>query len=115
MVKREVVGAHYGLRDWIAQRVTAVVMAIYTVVILSAVAGLPKIDYYQWLVLWQTPLVRYATVLFMASLLIHAWIGVRNIFMDYIKDPALRLALYVLVIGALLWYAVWSVQLLWSL
>jgi succinate dehydrogenase / fumarate reductase, membrane anchor subunit len=115
MVKREVVGAHYGLRDWIAQRVTAVVMVIYTVIILSVVAGLPKMDYSQWRVLWQTPLVRYATVLFVVSLLIHAWIGVRNIFMDYIKDPALRLALYVLVIGVLLWYGMWSVQLLWGL
>ena len=115
MVKREVVGAHYGLRDWIAQRVTAVIMVVYTVIILSTVAGLPKMDYWQWLVLWQTPLVQYATVLFIVSLLIHAWIGVRNIFMDYIKDPALRLTLYVLVIVALLWYGVWSVQLLWSL
>jgi succinate dehydrogenase / fumarate reductase membrane anchor subunit len=115
MVKREVVGAHYGLRDWLAQRVTAVIMVVYTVVILSAVAGLPKLDYWQWLVLWQAPLVRYATVLFMASLLIHAWVGVRNIFMDYIQDAALRLTLYVLVIGALAWYAVWTVQLLWSL
>jgi succinate dehydrogenase hydrophobic anchor subunit len=35
--------------------------------------------------------------------------------MDYIKDPALRLALYVLVIGALLWYAAWCVQILWGL
>jgi succinate dehydrogenase / fumarate reductase membrane anchor subunit len=51
----------------------------------------------------------------MACLLLHAWIGVRNIFMDYIKDPALRLTLYVLVIGALFWYAVWSVQILWGL
>ena len=113
MVKREVVGAHYGLRDWIAQRVTAVVMAVYTALILSAVAGLPQMDYWQWKVLWQTPLVRYATVLFIVSLLLHAWIGVRNIFMDYIKVAALRLTLYVLVIGALLWYAVWSVQILW--
>ena len=115
MVKREVVGAHYGLRDWIAQRVTAVIMVVYTVVILSTVAGLPRMDYYQWLVLWQTPLVRYATVLFIACLLIHAWIGVRNIFMDYIKDPVLRLTLYVLVIGALLWYGVWAMQILWGL
>ncbi len=113
MVKREVVGAHYGLRGWIAQRVTAVVMAVYTALILSAVAGLPQMDYWQWKVLWQTPLVRYATVLFIVSLLLHAWIGVRNIFMDYIKVAALRLTLYVLVIGALLWYAVWSVQILW--
>ena len=113
-MKREVVGAHYGLRDWIAQRVTAVIMAVYTALILSVVAGLPQMDYWQWKVLWQTPLVRYATVLFIASLLLHAWIGVRNIFMDYIKDAALRLALYVLVIGALLWYAAWLVRILWG-
>lgn len=113
MVKREVVGAHYGLRDWIAQRVTAVIMVIYTAVILSALAGLPSVDYWQWKVLWQTPVVKYATVLFVLGLLLHAWIGVRNIFMDYIKDPALRLTLYVLVIGALVWYAIWSVQILW--
>jgi succinate dehydrogenase / fumarate reductase membrane anchor subunit len=113
MVKREVVGAHYGLRDWLAQRVTAVIMVIYTVIILSTVAGLPAMDYWQWKVLWQTPLVRYATLLFMVSLLVHAWIGVRNIFMDYIKDAALRLTLYVLAIGALMCYFAWSVQILW--
>ena len=115
MVKSEVVGAHYGLRDWLAQRVTAVIMVVYSAVILSVIAGLPKMDYWQWKVLWQTPLVRYATVLFIASLLLHAWIGVRNIFMDYIKDPGLRLTLYVLIIGALLLYAFWSIQILWSL
>lgn len=113
-MKREVVGAHYGLRDWIAQRVTAVIMAVYTALILSVVAGLPQMDYWHWKVLWQTPLVRYASVLFMASLLLHAWIGMRNIVMDYVKDAALRLTLYVLVIGALLGYAFWSVQILWG-
>lgn len=113
MVRRQVVGAHYGLRDWLAQRVTAVIMIVFTVIILSTLAGLPQMDYWKWKVLWQTPLVRYATVLFMLSLLLHAWIGMRNIFMDYIKDAALRLTLYVLVIGALLWYVAWSVQILW--
>ena len=113
-MKREVVGAHYGLRGWIAQRVTAVVMVVYSALILSVVAGLPRMDYWQWKVLWQTPLVRYASVLFMGSLLLHAWVGVRNIFMDYVKNAALRLTLYVLVIGALLGYAAWSVQILWG-
>jgi len=115
MVKREIVGAHYGLRDWLAQRVTAVIMAVYTALILSVVAGLPRMDFWQWKVLWQAPVVQYATILFVVSLLLHAWIGVRNIFMDYIKDPALRLTLYVLVIGALIWYAIWSVRILWGL
>ena len=114
MVKRQVVGAHYGLRDWLAQRVTAVIMVVYTAIILWTAAGLPQIGYEQWKALWQAPLVRYATVLFMASLLLHAWIGMRNIFMDYIKNTALRLALYVIVISALAWYAAWSVQILWG-
>jgi succinate dehydrogenase / fumarate reductase membrane anchor subunit len=115
MVKRDIVGAHYGSRGWLAQRVTAVIMIVYTAVILSAIAGLPSMDYWQWKVFWQTTIVQYATILFIASLLYHAWIGVRNIFMDYIKDPGLRLALYVLVIAALLWYGTWSVRILWSL
>ena len=51
MVKRQVVGAHYGLRDWLAQRVTAVIMVVYTVIILSTVAALPQMDYWQWKVL----------------------------------------------------------------
>ncbi len=58
MVKREVVGAHYGLRDWLAQRVTAVIMVVYTAVILSALAGLPQMDYSQWKVLWQLPVMK---------------------------------------------------------
>ena len=114
MVRREVVGAHYGLRDWLAQRITAVIMLVYSAVILSVISALPRMDYWQWKVLWQTPVVRYATVILLASLLFHAWVGVRNIYMDYIKDPALRLALYVLTIGALLYYAVWSIKILWS-
>jgi succinate dehydrogenase / fumarate reductase membrane anchor subunit len=57
---------------------------------------------------------RYATVLFVLSLLLHAWVGVRNIFMDYIQSTGLRLVLYVLVILALIAYGVWAVQILWG-
>jgi len=114
MVNRQVVGAHYGLRDWLAQRVTAVVMAIYTLLFLAMLVGMPKLDYPHWKVLWALPAVRYATLLFLLSLFIHAWVGMRNIFMDYIKPTNLRLVLYVVVILSLVWYAVWAVQILWS-
>jgi succinate dehydrogenase / fumarate reductase membrane anchor subunit len=115
MVRREVVGAHYGLRDWLAQRVTAVVMAIYTLVLLAALLGLPRLDYPHWKALWELPLMRYATVLFTLSLLVHAWVGVRNIFMDYIKPLALRLTLFAVVILVLVWYGAWVVQILWGM
>ncbi|MGE0558570.1 MAG: succinate dehydrogenase, hydrophobic membrane anchor protein [Burkholderiales bacterium] len=114
MVNREVSGAHYGLRDWLAQRATAVVMLVYTLLLLMALVMLPKFDYWHWKALWSLPLMQYSTLLFMAALLLHAWIGVRNIFMDYIKDSGLRLTLYVLVILALIGYGAWAVQILWG-
>lgn len=114
MVNREVVGAHYGLRDWLAQRVTAVVMMVYTAFFLVVLTSLPAFDYWSWKSLWQVPAMRYATLLMMACLLFHAWIGVRNIFMDYIKDAGLRLIFYTVVILALFGYGAWTVQILWS-
>ena len=35
--KRIVVGAHYGLRDWLSQRVTAALMAVFTIVLIAQV------------------------------------------------------------------------------
>ena len=58
---------------------------------------------------------KLATLLFLLSLYLHAWVGVRNIFMDYVKNGGVRLALYVLVITALIAYAGWSAQILWSI
>ena len=114
MVRRQAIGAHYGLRDWLAQRVTAVVMLVYTLMMLAVLASLPRLDYWHWQALWELPVVRYATLLFLLCVYFHAWVGVRNIFMDYIKDTGLRLVLYVFVIGALVWYGAWSVQILWG-
>lgn len=114
MVKREVVGAHYGLRDWLAQRVSAVVMLIYTVLFLVVLTSRPALDYEGWKALWALPVMRYASVLFVLNLLYHAWVGMRNIFMDYVKPPGLRLVLHVVVILALIWFGVWSLQILWS-
>ena len=114
MVGREVIGAHYGWRGWLAQRVTAVVMLVYTAFFMVVVIRLPERDYAHWRALWDTQVMKYATVLFVVSVLLHAWVGVRNIFMDYVKGAGLRLVLYVLVILALVAYGVWVLQILWG-
>lgn len=114
MVNREVTGAHYGLRDWLAQRVTAVVMAIYSVIFVVMLLKLPQFDYANWKAMWSASWMRYATLLFLLSLFVHAWVGMRNIFMDYIKNTGVRLTLYALVILALVAYAAWAVQILWG-
>ena len=114
MVSRLVVGAHYGLRDWIAQRATAVVMAGYSLWLGVWVLVDPPQNYGAWKTMIGTGWMRIATLLFIVSLLIHAWVGVRDIVMDYIKHSGLRLALYSVFVSALFVYAAWSVRILWG-
>ncbi len=115
MVDRIVTGAHYGLRDWLAQRLTAVLMVIYTLFIAGYVLLHPDMGYDRWTGLFSNQVMRSFTLLFLLALYYHAWIGVRDIVMDYIKPAGIRLAIYVLVILALLLYTIWSVQILWGM
>ena len=112
MVNRVIVGAHYGLKDWLAQRVTALVMIAYTVIFLVAL-GRGTVSYASWKALFAQEWMRFATFLFVASVLIHAWVGVRNIWMDYIKHTGLRLALQVATVLWLAGCAGWAMQILW--
>lgn len=111
---RIVVGAHYGWRDWLVQRISAVVMALYTLLILALLLWHGGLDYAAWKAVFAGEAFRLATFVFMASLLWHAWVGVRNIAMDYVKPVALRLAVQVAVIGLLVGYAGWTIQILWG-
>mgnify|MGYP003333018069 CR=1 FL=1 len=114
MVNRIVVGAHYGLRDWMLQRITAVLMIIYVAVFFVQVLGSPTLDYATWRAIFAPQWMKFATLLFLFGVFLHAWIGVRDIVMDYIKHAGLRLALYSLFVSALLVYAAWSVRILWG-
>lgn len=114
MVNRDVIGAHYGLRDWLAQRVTAVVMVVYSIIFIVMLLKLKTFDYPNWKAMWSSGGMRYATLLFLLCLFVHAWVGMRNIFMDYIKPTGLRVVLYALVILALIAYGAWAVQILWG-
>jgi len=114
VVNRVIVGAHYGLKDWLAQRVTALVMIAYTAIFLVAL-GRGTVNYASWKALFAQEWMRFATFLFVASVLIHAWIGMRNIWMDYIKHTGLRLALQVATILWLAGCAGWAMQILWRI
>lgn len=113
-VDRVVTGAHYGLRDWIVQRVTAVIMTIYIVLLTGYVLLHPNIGYADWDALFSHSIVRAFTLLFLLAMYYHAWIGVREIVMDYVKSAPLRLSIYVLVIVSLVLYVIWAVQILWG-
>jgi len=113
VVERVVTGAHYGLRDWLAQRITAAIMAVYTVILLVVLVGGVPITYPVWKDLFTQGWMRVATLLFAASLAWHAWVGMRDILMDYVKPAGARLALQVAVLLAIAGYLGWTVQILW--
>lgn len=108
------VGAHYGLGDWLLQRLTAVVMAAYTFFVFACmVAGRPA-SYEDLRALFSGGFVRIFTMLFFAALLYHAWVGMRDILMDYVKAAGLRLVLETLVGLALATYLIWSAAILFG-
>lgn len=113
MVNRIVVGAHYGTRDWLAQRITAVIIALYSLIALAVLFAGKPLTYPVLKDLFSQGWMRVATLLFMVSLAWHAWVGVRDILMDYIKPDGLRLTLQVVTILLLAAYLGWTVQVLW--
>lgn len=114
MVNRVVTGAHYGLRDWLAQRLSALVMAVYAAFIAVWALFQAPVGYEAWTGLFASNVVRSFTLLALFAMFYHAWVGVRDIVMDYVNSTSLRLAIHAVVILALILYAIWSVQILWA-
>jgi succinate dehydrogenase / fumarate reductase, membrane anchor subunit len=108
------VGAHYGLGDWLLQRLTAVVMAVYTIALVACLLTQPPAGYAGWKAMFSGTFFRLATLLFFAALLYHAWVGMRDILMDYLHSTSVRLTLQAAVGLALLFYLVWAASILWG-
>ncbi|MBL0719604.1 succinate dehydrogenase, hydrophobic membrane anchor protein [Piscinibacter sp. Jin2] len=113
--KRIVVGAHYGLRDWLSQRVTATLMALFTVVLLAQVILGGPLGYDRWASIFAAQWMKVLTFVVIVAMLWHAWVGVRDIWMDYVKPVAIRLSLQVFTIVWLTACAGWAIQVLWRL
>jgi succinate dehydrogenase / fumarate reductase, membrane anchor subunit len=113
--RRLVVGAHYGLRDWLSQRATALLMALFTLALIAQVLFGGSLGYDRWASIFSAQWMRLFTFVVILSLLWHAWVGMRDIWMDYVKPVVLRLALQVLTIAWLVGCAGWAVQVLWRL
>lgn len=111
--KRLVVGAHYGLRDWLAQRITATIMAVYTVILLVLFFGAHDFSYEGWASIFAAQWMKLATFVMLLFLFYHAWVGVRDIWMDYVKPVGVRLLLQSLTIVWLLACAGYAAQILW--
>jgi len=110
--KRLVVGAHYGVTSFLAQRITSVVLVIWLLLVgLSLLFG--PLSYDTWAALFAPLWMKVVSLIALLSLLYHAWVGLRNIWMDYVTPMWARLSLQSVTVLWLIGCAVWSVQILW--
>ncbi|HUH88157.1 MAG TPA: succinate dehydrogenase, hydrophobic membrane anchor protein [Pusillimonas sp.] len=118
--KRLVVGAHYGTLDFIAQRCTAVIMAVYTLILFFGFLFSSEMNFEAWQHLFTfhlgaLPVGQLLATLAFLSVAWHAWVGVRDIWMDYVTSAGLRLVLQVLTVLWLVGSIVYFAKVLWSL
>jgi succinate dehydrogenase / fumarate reductase membrane anchor subunit len=114
--KRIVVGAHYGLRDWLAQRITGGLMALFTIILLAQVLlTRGPIGYDAWYGIFASQWMKVLTFAVIVSLLYHVWVGMRDIWMDYVQPVSIRLGLQIITIVWLVGCAGWAIQVLWKI
>jgi succinate dehydrogenase / fumarate reductase, membrane anchor subunit len=107
------VGAHYGTRGFLLQRFTAVVMAVYTVVAFLLWLYRAPADYADYRLMFSGAFGVF-TLLALAALLYHAWIGMRDILIDYVKPLGIRLTAQFLVATVLAFYLLWAAAIFWG-
>lgn len=107
-------GSHTGTGTWLLQRATALVLAlVLPALTLCFLLALP-LDFAGWQALFASLWLRVLMLLTAAALALHAWVGMRDIFMDYVRPMGLRLALYLAVIVTLAGSVAWLAAILFD-
>ncbi|MDH5189839.1 MAG: succinate dehydrogenase, hydrophobic membrane anchor protein [Gammaproteobacteria bacterium] len=83
----------HGLRAWLLQRMSALYMTGYTFFVLFLFSSASISDYQNWHSWMADPFFSLATTIFFAALLVHAWVGIRDVIMDYAHSSLLRFIL----------------------
>jgi succinate dehydrogenase / fumarate reductase membrane anchor subunit len=102
-----------GLRAWLVQRASAVYMLLFIVFLLAHFALDPPHSYPAWHAWMTSHSVRVITTVFLAALLAHVWVGLRDVIMDYVHAAARRVGVLALLGFSLAAMGVWMMRILW--
>lgn len=105
---------HRGFTDWLIQRISAIVMIIYTFILIGFFYKHPQLAFTDWHDLFAEMWMKISTLIVLLFLLFHAWIGMWTILTDYVKPYVLRMTLHVIVFLALLAFFLQGILILWS-
>lgn len=99
-----------GLKAWAIQRLTAIYIGLFTLYLLATLLVAAPADYAGWRAWLGGPVTSVAMLLFVVSVLMHAWIGVRDVLIDYVHPIAIRATLLGAIALALIAMGLWSAQ-----
>lgn len=103
-----------GVADWLAQRVTAYILALYTIVLLFFIIANPGMSHETWAGFFSQTWVRIFSLLALLSVGAHSWIGLWTVTTDYIKSALQRFLVQAACGLTLFVYVVWGIQILWG-
>ena len=103
-----------GLSDWLIQRVSAVILALYTLFIVLYLLFNPGLDYATWSGLFAQTWMRIFSLLALLSIAAHAWVGLWTVTTDYLKSTGVRVGAQIVIILAIFVFLVWGIQVLWG-
>jgi len=104
-----------GMRQWLMQRLSAGVMALYVLLLVVRAALSRPNTYASWRAFFSPVWWRLLTLLFFAFMLLHAWIGVRDVLRDYVFNLRVRAVMQVMVDVTLLGNLAWIGFILWNI
>ena len=114
MVKSVLGVNHQGLRDWIVQRITAILIAISTFGLAYYFIAHPNFSFVEWRMLFAPVGMKVLTLLVVLALAFHAWVGIWTVVTDYVKPALLRFVIDVLVFLTLAACFLWSLLIVWG-
>jgi len=103
-----------GMRIWLSQRITAVVMVFYLVLLTIALLVVQPSGYEAWCAFARSGLFSIATLFFFLCLSVHAWVGVRDVLRDYVFNQTLRHYIQIIVDVLLVIYLGWLCMIFWG-
>jgi len=103
-----------GMRAWLLQRLSGAYVGVYLVAALLVVGCGSTLDYDRWHALLSQPAVSIATMVFFYSILIHAWVGIRDVLLDYVQLTALRFSILMGLALGLITMGIWVSMILFS-
>jgi succinate dehydrogenase / fumarate reductase membrane anchor subunit len=99
-----------GLKAWAIQRLTAIYVGLFALYLMVVLLFSAPTDYAAWRAWLGGPVVSVAMLLFVVSVLMHAWIGVRDVLIDYVHPIAIRAPLLGGIALLLVALGLWSAQ-----